>query len=332
MSKYHKPRAGSKAFSPRKRAKKEAPSFSAYPKVDEPALIGFAAYKVGMTHIMVKDLDKNSPASGLDVMVPVTILDAPPLVPFAIRAYIQGYGGLDVLTDVFSDKIDKSLAKKMSLPKAVNPEHAKLIESNLENIVRFTLLVHTQPKKAGLSKKTPDVMELGVGGTDVKAQWEYCKGILGKEIRVSEVLNEASPVDVIAVTKGKGFQGPVKRWGIKMQKRKHKRGGHSRHIGCIGPWNPSMVRWFVPQAGQMGYHNRTEYNKVLMKLGENGDGINPDGGFIGYGLVSGDYLLLKGSVPGPSKRLIGIRPAIRPPTKEHKFSVESVSTSSMQGL
>ena len=91
----------------------------------------------------------------------------------------------------------------------------------VNDVIYIRLLVHTQPRKSGLGKKTPEVLELGIGG-DVKAQFAYAKGILGKEVHVKDVFKEAESLDIISVTTGKGFQGPVKRWGIKMQKRKHK--------------------------------------------------------------------------------------------------------------
>ncbi len=61
----------------------------------------------------------------------------------------------------------------------------------------------------------------------------------------------------------------------------------------------------------MGFNNRTEYNKQIIKISEKGEEINPKGGFIKYGLVKGDYILIKGSVPGPKKRFIRIRSSIR---------------------
>jgi large subunit ribosomal protein L3 len=62
----------------------------------------------------------------------------------------------------------------------------------------------------------------------------------------------------------------------------------------------------------MGYHQRTEFNKRLMFIGTDGTKITPEGGFPGYGLVRNEYVLIKGSVPGPIKRLVRIRHAIRP--------------------
>tara|TARA_B100000886_G_scaffold282042_1_gene206216 strand:- start:221 stop:547 length:327 start_codon:yes stop_codon:yes gene_type:complete len=82
-------------------------------------------------------------------------------------------------------------------------------------------------------------------------------------------------------------------------------------IGNLGPFSPGYVVSTVPQAGQTGYHQRTEYNKRLLKIGDNPDEINPKGGFLNYGLIRGNYALLHGSLPGPSKRLIRFRKAVR---------------------
>lgn len=49
--------------------------------------------------------------------------------------------------------------------------------------------------------------------------------------------------------------------GIRIQYGKAVRAGKGRHVGSIGPWTPSRTMWTVAQAGQMGYHKRTEFNK-----------------------------------------------------------------------
>ena len=93
--------------------------------------------------------------------------------------------------------------------------------------------------------------------------------------------------------------------------------------------------WTVAQAGQMGYHKRTEFNKKILKIGENTtvSEVNPDGGFINYGLVKNDYVLVKGSLPGPSKRLVILRKAIRPKsTDESAPQINFISTESKQGV
>ena len=83
----------------------------------------------------------------------------------------------------------------------------------------------------------------------------------------------------------------------------------------------------------MGYHQRVEYHKRVMKISEDGDEVNPKSGFIRYGLVRSDYLLLAGSIPGAKKRLVRIRECIRP---KERFSasvpeITYISKLSQQG-
>jgi large subunit ribosomal protein L3 len=87
----------------------------------------------------------------------------------------------------------------------------------------------------------------------------------------------------------------------------------------------------VPRAGQMGFHQRTEYNKIVMKVGNNGSEITPKGGFLRYGIVNSDYVALKGSVPGTRNRLIVIRLAMRPPPESKPTKLDYLSIGSIQG-
>ena len=118
-------------------------------------------------------------------------------------------------------------------------------------------------------------------------------------------------MDAIGITKGKGIQGPVKRWGIR--RKIHKARKTVRQVGSIGGWTPHYVMYSVPRAGQMGFHQRTEYNKLVIKVGNNGSEVTPKGGFLRYGVINSDYVTLKGSVPGTTNRLILMRLASRPP-------------------
>ena len=68
----------------------------------------------------------------------------------------------------------------------------------------------------------------------------------------------------------------------------------------------------VAHAGQMGYHQRVDYNKWVVRISEKADDINPKGGFKHYGVVKNSYIIVKGSIPGPSKRLICFMTSIRP--------------------
>ena len=311
MPKHNKPNRGSMAFSPRKRARSETPHITSWAAVegDEPKILGFAGYKVGMSHIMAVDYRKKSTTAGQEIRMPVTIVEIPPMKVIGARGYIQDTYGLRTLTEAWEKKIDKDLERTLPIPKNHNAKNAwkKMSDSDLEEV---RLLVHTQPRMVtGVPKKRPEIMEMAVDGGSVDAQVEFAKGMMGKEFTMSDFTQDGEMLDAIAVTTGYGFQGHVKRWGVKLLT--HKNSKHRRMIGNLGPFSPGYVVSTVPQAGQTGYHQRTEYNKRLLKIGDNPDEINPKGGFLNYGLIRGNYALLHGSLPGPSKRLIRFRKAVR---------------------
>jgi large subunit ribosomal protein L3 len=138
---------------------------------------------------------------------------------------------------------------------------------------------------------------------------EYAKGLLGQTVSVKDVFTPSEGIDIVGVTKGKGFQGPVKRWGIRILARKARKS--RRAVASIGPWVPRRVMPQVPRAGQMGFHNRTEFNKRIMMMNGDTERVNPKSGFKNYGFVKGDYLLLKGSIAGSAKRLVKLRKTVR---------------------
>ncbi len=308
MVKRSKPRAGSLAFYPRKRAKRIYPAISTYPEVEKPKVLAFAGYKAGMTTAILIDKRKGSPTFGQEIAVPVTILDCPPLKVVGIRAYESTVKGLKALSEVWAKDLPKDLERKVKVKP--NEKNMKKIEENLGKISNIRLIVATQPRLSGIGKKKPEVFEIEVGGKDVKEKFEFAKSLLGKEISPKDVFREGEFVDVIAVTKGKGTAGPVKRFGVKIQRRKAH--GKERHVGSLGPEHPARVRWTVAQAGQLGFQTRTEYNKRVLKIGEKGEEITPKSGFVRYGVVKSNYIIVEGSVPGPKKRLVILRPAIRP--------------------
>jgi large subunit ribosomal protein L3 len=336
MVRHHQPRSGSVAFSPRKRAAKETPRIKSWPVDDNPKLLGFAGYKVGMTHAMIVDNEKNSPTSGMEIFTPVTVLEVPPVVVMGVRAYEKTSYGLKAITEVMAENLDDELSRKISLPKNYNKSEAvSKIQEALENTDEIKLLVHTNPKLTSVPKKKPEIFECGIGGKSVEEKLNTALELIGEEVKASDVFEDGQLVDSIGITKGKGFQGPVKRWGIRIQYGKAARSSKKRHIGSMGPWTPSRTMWTVPQAGQMGYHKRTEYNKKILKIeqADNVDAINPEGGFVKYGLVKNDYILMKGSLPGPNKRLVILRKAMRPHGKSNEApQINHISTKSKQGV
>jgi large subunit ribosomal protein L3 len=237
---------------------------------------------------------------------------------------------------VWTDDLHADLSRALDAPESHDADATGAdVRSAIEDgdVADIRLITHTVPGGiAGVPKKRPDVMETRVGGGSVEERFEYGLDLLedGGTHPIDEVFRAGEYADVSGITKGKGTQGPVKRWGVQKRKGKHARQGWRRRIGNLGPWNPSRVRSTVPQQGQTGYHQRTELNKRVVDLGD--DGVTPDGGFVNYGEVSGEYTLLKGSVPGPEKRLIRLRPAVRP-TDQPRLDPELryVSTTSNQG-
>ncbi|MBP2133171.1 large subunit ribosomal protein L3 [Methanomicrobium sp. W14] len=337
MAQISRPRRGSLAYSPRKRAKSQVPKYNSWPEYEgEPKLQGFAGYKAGMTHIVMVDDHKNSPSEGREISVPVTIVEIPPMKVVAVRAYSADTYGRHAFSEVWAEDVDETLDKRVNVPKKSNAEEntGKIREAIEKGIVSdIFALMYTQPSMlSGVPKKVPDMMEVRVAGGDVMARLDFAAGLLGKEVEFDAVSDVGKYLDVTAVTTGKGTEGPVRRWGIQVKKSKHSRQGKKRHIGNLGPWTPHHVRWQVPQMGQMGYQQRTEFNKRVLKVGDSPDEVNPEGGFVKYGLVRGKYIAIKGSVPGPVKRLIRLRPAIR--NRDHVDRVPSVSyvsTMSKQG-
>ncbi|MDD2614332.1 MAG: 50S ribosomal protein L3 [Methanosarcina sp.] len=316
MASIHRPKRGSLAFSPRKRAKSHIPRFRAWPEATgEPKLQSFAGYKVGMTHVIMVDDVKNSLTQGMEISVPVTVIETPAIRVAAIRAYAEDSAGEKAVAEVWAADLDPELKRRIPVPAADN------MAENLENIGKMIeegkvsdikAVTYTLPKSlTGVPKKIPDIMESGISARDLSTKFEYAKSILGTLLSVTDVFKTGTLVDTAAITTGKGTQGPVKRWGIQLMKNKHSRQGSLRQIGTLGPWHPDHVSWRVPQMGQMGYHQRTEFNKRILKIGSDGEEVTPEGGFLNYGLVRGDYVLIKGSVPGPSKRLIRLRDPIR---------------------
>ena len=328
----HRPKRGSLAYMPRVRAPRPIAHVRAWPADTSPRLQGFAGYKAGMTQAFVIDDREGSPTAGQEIAVPATVIDSPPMIVCAARLYGQTSRGFNTLTEVWAEKLPEDLARVLSVPKERDFEKAirdaeGLVKEGKAADVR--VIACTQPRLSSVPKKKPDLIEVGVGGTNLEERWNFCRDLLGKQVSVSETFRAGEYADAVAITKGKGFQGPVKRWGIKILPRKSDEG--RRQVGALGPWSPPRIMWSVPAAGQMGYHQRTEFNKRILKVGTEGKEVTPAGGFLRYGAIAGDYVLVAGSVPGPTKRIVQLRRAIRARGPFTVPSITHLSTRSQQG-
>jgi len=332
--KTHAPRHGSLAYLPRHRAKRLVARIRFWPKIqaDTPRLLGFVGYKAGMTHVFKIEDRKRSPNFGREVMAPATILETPPILVCAVRAYTKNLYGTQSLSEAWMKDPPDDLEKIFALPEEFKTEESlKNIEANLAEVTKIRVFAITQPKQTSLSKKKPDIAEIEVGGGTIQKQFEYATGLLGKTITSTELFKDGQFVDIAAISTGKGFQGPVKRWGVTILQAKGRK--TKRGVATLGPWNPHHVMYSVPRAGQMGFHQRTEYNKRILKIGADGKEVTPKGGFLRYGLVNGSYMMLEGTIAGTEKRPIRLRCPARPPRGfgEEPPQITQISLESPQG-
>ena len=269
--KKHAPRRGSLGLRPRKRASRLVPRIKSWPEVDidRPIPLAFVGYKAGMTHVYMIDDRPGSITHGKEIFMPVTIIEAPPMVTLAVRVY--GYDpniGLYTLgeawaqPEVLKEKYNLDIDRVIPRLRVPDPEKAvKRLEELLEKVYDVRIIAATQPRLVGgLSKKKPDLIEIKIGGkVGIEERFQYAVKLLGSTFTVRDVFQEGQLVDVIAVTKGKGFQGVIKRFGVKELPRWHKHRKGSRKTGTRGPATP--FSWSeTPQPGQTGFHRRTEYN------------------------------------------------------------------------
>jgi large subunit ribosomal protein L3 len=332
--KTHAPRHGSLAYLPRGRAENLLARIRFWPKItsDQPKLLGFIGYKAGTTHVFRIEDRKRSPDFGKEVMSAATVLETPPIIICAIRAYAKDAYGLKTLSEAWMKDPPDDLERVFTLPEDFKTEeNIKKIEENLAATAKIRAVAITQPKQTSVPKKKPDITEIEISGGTIQQQFEYAKNLLGKTVNLEEVFKVGQCIDTAAVTTGKGWQGPVKRWGVTILQAKGRK--TKRGIATLGPWNPHHVGYSIARAGQMGFHQRIEYNKRILKIGKDGKEVTPKGGFIRYGQVKGSYVLMEGSIAGTEKRPINLRVPARPPTNipEEPPQITEISLESPQG-
>ncbi len=308
MPKNHHPRRGSMQYWPRKRSLHTVArirSWAVEPKVKP---LGFIGYKAGMTHVMINDARAKSMTKGERIAVPTTIIECPPMIVGGAVFYGRSGTGIRKVATVLAPKLHKELSRVFPLPKT---DSAKTKTHTFDSVKEFSdvrLLVYTQPALTAVDAKRPKFMEVAIGGSAAE-KLTYAKEVAGKELKVEDVFEVGTLADIHGITKGKGFQGTVKRYGVPI--RQHKAEKTKRGIATLGSWSPKRVEFTVPQAGKMGFHSRTDYNKHILKIGSDGAAVTPAGGVPHYGIIKQSYLLVKGSVFGPQKRAVMLTRPIR---------------------
>jgi len=364
--KFEAPRHGSLGFLPRKRCRRHRGRVKKFPRDDasEPChLTAFMAYKAGMTHI-VRELNRpGSKAHKKEVVEAVTILEAPPMAVVGLVGYIETPRGLRSLTTIWADHLSESFKRRMyknwyNSKKKAFTKHAKKATTDegkkdkdtekariLKHCTVVRVIAHTQIELTKLAQKKAHVMEIQINGGSVADKVQFGLDLFEKKVNVGTVFGKNEMIDAIGVTKGKGFEGVTTRWGTTRLPRKTHKG--LRKVACIGSWHPSRVSFTIPRAGQNGYHHRTELNKKVYMIGTKGDNkscmteqdlteksITPLGGFPHYGEINEDFLMVKGGIVGPKKRIITLRKSLLTHTSRkalEEIELKFIDTSSKFG-
>ncbi len=218
------------------------------------------ATKVGMTQIFQED----------GTLIPVTVLQAGPCVVTQIKTEENdGYKAVQV---GFVDKKEKVVNKDKGGKKETAHRHGV----NKAEMGHF--------KKAGVSGKRY-VREFRFDNAE-----EY---ELGGEIK-ADIFEVGERVDASGISKGKGFQGAIKRLGQHRGPMKHGSKFH-RHQGSNGACSsPSRVFKGKGMPGHMGCVKVTVQNLEVVRVD-----------------AEKNLLLIKGSVPGPKKALVTIKETTR---------------------
>jgi large subunit ribosomal protein L3 len=278
---------------------------------EKTSLLGFAGFKVGGIHVLTIDDREKTPNFGKQLLNAATVIATPPIRIIGIRGYKKDLYGHHAIFDIYAKDVPKEVSRKFSA-KQSEEGNAKA-EASLGNASFVAAIASISPHVIGISQKTPFVFEVAISGKDAKAQYDYAKSVLGRELKASDVFQIGQNIDVFGITRGKGVEGPITRFGVK--RKQHKSRKSVRAVGTLGPISPAVVMYTVARQGQRGFHQRTEYNKrILIMSDTEKDGqksINPSGGFKHFGLVKGEYIVVRGSVPGVAQRLVRMRQPIR---------------------
>lgn len=311
MSAPKSPRKGSLQFWPRKRASKFLPRVNWSLIDSKKSLKGFICYKAGMASAFVKDNTEQSMTKGKKITIPVTILECPTMKIFSVRFYKSG----QVVKEILADNVDKELSGRIKPHKVKH--HGKIDAINHSDYDDIKVICYSQVKKTNI-KKTPDLSEIGLSGT-VEEKLKFAKENLGKEISASEVFDKGQVIDMRGLTTGRGFSGPVARYGIGLKSHKSEKG--VRRPGSLGPWHPARTTFRAPMAGQLGMFTRVSYNNKIIDMGK-AEAQTWLKNISNFGDVKTDYIIVHGSVQGPSKRQLIAAMPLRETKKQGKKRYE----------
>merc|ERR1711988_1412139 len=184
-----------------------------------PHLTAFMGYKAGCTHIC-RDVDRvSSKAHKKEVVEAVTIIEAPPMIVCGMVGYIETPRGLKSITTVWAEHLSDECKRRFN-----------------KNCTILRVLCHTQISKVGLRQKKAHICEIQVNGGNMTEKIEFAHKLFEKPVAISSVFEQDEMIDTISISKGKGYEGVVTRWGVTKLPRKTHKG--LRKVACIGSWHP----------------------------------------------------------------------------------------------
>ena len=187
-------------------------------------------------------------------MEAVTIVETPPMVIVGIVGYVETPRGLRTFKTIFAEHISDECkrrfyenwhkSKKKAFTKYCKKwqdvDGKKQLERDFSSMKKYCQVIcvidHTQMRMLPLRPKKAHILEVQVNGSSVAEKLDWACERLQQQVPVSQVFGQDEMIDIIGVTKGKGYKGVTSHWHTKKLPHKTHQGLHK--VACIG-W-PSL--------------------------------------------------------------------------------------------
>jgi large subunit ribosomal protein L3e len=326
-------------------------------------------FKAGMTHVVREVTKPGSKLHNKETAEAVSLIETPPMTVVGVVGYTKTPFGLRPFRTIWAKHVNDGFKKrivrnwyktkktnafsKLATRYGNEAELKKLTDLLKKHcfviraVCHTQMVVNNQKRIRGVQMKKDPIMEFQVNGGTVAEKVDWVVSKFEQDVRFGDFFKKDEMLDLICITTGKGFKGVTSRWHTKKLPRKTHKG--LRKVACIGAWHPARVSYSVARAGQKGYHHRTAINKKIYRMGTKEElpksgtaesdvtskSINPMGGFVRYGNIKNDFVMLKGAIGGPRRRLLTLRKsllsAVCSRSAMEEINLKLIDTSSKRG-